>query len=379
MADPFTIIGTTGAVVGIIDVLGKSISALREIHERWKDADFMLLNLAAQLTALRAALREIQTWIDSKTGEPHHQLVMDLDLSMACCKMLVAKIDKSISELQVTAAHNLDFGSKIKVVFGNKTMDSLQKMVERQTNALTLLLSACNCNTSREQKALLAKPTTRKMFKQVRDDSSSLYVLCDSSSLYSRCTDNLSKISMIFQFDRELFLSRPYSRAIRSSVRDSLRQTLMLSRLSKVSKGRGRAVDEDPESASPVPNTKYRILLSEKPHVNLVQDRFYTQTHHNYCNYMTFPQKILVESRDVVRRQILKCIKVMIDIRSRTPTTEQDKKLDGLVERLRQEMRKIGPDDAEISSEVATAISALCAVENFVTLVPRMPKTITHD
>jgi|SRR5579862_3720083 len=144
MADPITILGTAGAVTDIIGVVGKTVKSLRDLHDRWRDADFTVLNLITQLTALKAALSKIQEWIDSDPAEQHHQLVMDLDMSMTCCRMLISKMDAQVSELHRTADEALDLGSRIKIVFGNKANEDLQKVIERQISALNLLLTACN-------------------------------------------------------------------------------------------------------------------------------------------------------------------------------------------------------------------------------------------
>jgi membrane-bound ClpP family serine protease len=144
MADPITIIGAAGAVANIIDVLGKTINALRELHNRWKEADFTFINLIAQLTALKAALNQIQEWIDSDVVEPYHQLVMDLEVSVSCCRMLIDKMDSQVSELSRKADYTLESKSKMTLIVKSGTLEELQKMVERQTIALTLLLSACS-------------------------------------------------------------------------------------------------------------------------------------------------------------------------------------------------------------------------------------------
>jgi membrane-bound ClpP family serine protease len=144
MADPITIIGAAGAVANIIDVLGKTINALRELHNRWKEADFIFINLIAQLTALKAALNQIQEWIDSDVVEPYHQLVMDLEVSVSCCRMLIDKMDSQVSELSRKADYTLESKSKMTLIVKSGTLEELQKMVERQTIALTLLLSACS-------------------------------------------------------------------------------------------------------------------------------------------------------------------------------------------------------------------------------------------
>ena len=144
MADPISIIGTFGAVANIIEVVSKTISTIREIRDEWNEADLTFLSLAAQLTALKAALTKIKEWTDNEFGDPHHQLVMDLDVSMSCCRMLIGKIDILLSELHQTANKTLDFSSKVKLVFGSKTIDDVQKLIEQQTSALTLLLTVCN-------------------------------------------------------------------------------------------------------------------------------------------------------------------------------------------------------------------------------------------
>jgi hypothetical protein len=143
MADPISIIGTFGAAANIIEVLGKTISTIRELRDEWKEADLTYLSLAAQLTALKAALTKIKEWTDNELGDPHHQLVMDLDVSMSCLRMLIGKIDTLLSKLHQTADETLDLSSKVKLVFGNKNIDDVQKLIERQTSALTFLLTAC--------------------------------------------------------------------------------------------------------------------------------------------------------------------------------------------------------------------------------------------
>lgn len=86
--------------------------------------------------------------------------------------------------------------------------------------------SYCSKNTS-EQRVLLEKSSSRKVLNKVKDDSSSLFVLRDTTSFYSRWTkytDNSSKLSIIFSFDRELFVSKVYERAMRGFAKESIRR-----------------------------------------------------------------------------------------------------------------------------------------------------------
>lgn len=144
MADPISVIGSVGAICNIIDVVGKAIVTINELQGKWRDADLTFISLTSQLTALRAALAKIQDWMDSDLQDVHHQLVMDLDVSLSCCKLLVGKIDTFLSELDHTTDTTMDFTSKAKLIFGNYNMEDVQKLIERQTTALNLLLTACN-------------------------------------------------------------------------------------------------------------------------------------------------------------------------------------------------------------------------------------------
>jgi hypothetical protein len=144
MADPVSIIGAVGSVLTIIDVVSKAIKCINEHRGRWKEADFTFLSLISQLGALRVALVKIQEWMDRQDEEPHHQLVMDLNNAISFCQMLAIKLDAVVGELrETTDAPPLQSARKMKIVLGNRDIEQLQKLIERQTGVLTLLLTAC--------------------------------------------------------------------------------------------------------------------------------------------------------------------------------------------------------------------------------------------
>ena len=145
MVEPATVVGTAGAAAGIIGSLAAAIKYLYELRGRWTGAGFALENLIAQLVALKAALQRIDEWMQSATtAELHHQLVMDLGSSIACCRHLVAKMESCVSRLHQDTQGRLVNASKVKFIFGATSVDTLQKMLERQTNAMTLMLTVCN-------------------------------------------------------------------------------------------------------------------------------------------------------------------------------------------------------------------------------------------
>jgi hypothetical protein len=144
MAEVLAVIGTIGAVCNIVDVIGKTMSVIGELQSRWKTADLGLLSLVSQLTALRAALTQIERWLENNTEHMHHQLTMDLDISLSCCRLLATELEAFFTQLHASPDHALTAMGKIRVVLGRQGANDIQKFIEHQVSSLTLLLTACN-------------------------------------------------------------------------------------------------------------------------------------------------------------------------------------------------------------------------------------------
>jgi hypothetical protein len=144
MAEVLAVVGSIGAILNIIDATNKAIMAIHNLCAQWQNADLVVLSLASQLSAFKAALRRIQTWLDSEVPAAHHQLVMDLDETLSFCNILAIKIDALSAEWESLLEDPRNIASRWKVTVGSKGLDNVLVLVERQTSALTLLLTACN-------------------------------------------------------------------------------------------------------------------------------------------------------------------------------------------------------------------------------------------
>ncbi|KAF2108860.1 G-protein alpha subunit-domain-containing protein [Lophiotrema nucula] len=223
MADPISILGATASVVQIIDVLVRSVSTINSLTDQWKDADIALLSFTTQLITLKAAIEEIRDWMEINSHDLHHQLVMDLDGAIQCCKVLTDRIDRELQSLGAPTLHGrLGFTSRSRILMKGKKMTDIQKMIETQTSALMLLLMACNSKTLGAQCNTLSQTSTRKIFTSMKQDSASLIVLYDDASMITSWSDNLSKLSAMFDFDAELFASKVYASVIRNPLKLSL-------------------------------------------------------------------------------------------------------------------------------------------------------------
>ena len=85
-----------------------------------------------------------------------------------------------------------------------------------------------------EQKGILERQENRQLLERVKDDSSSLVVLWDASSLYSKptlATDRSSQLSRVFpNLDAELMSTAVYQKAVRSLFKRSTRRSQKLDR-----------------------------------------------------------------------------------------------------------------------------------------------------
>jgi hypothetical protein len=142
--EPFTLLATAGAVANIVAILGRSLVVVAELRSEWTDADLAILSFETQLATLRTALTKVMEWVENHYSEdPHHQLVMDLDRCVACCRLLISKVDGDIQPFQNNPTP-MDRRKKFKMLLKTKHFKTTQRMIEQQTNALTLLLTACN-------------------------------------------------------------------------------------------------------------------------------------------------------------------------------------------------------------------------------------------
>ena len=144
--DAVTIIGLAASVVNIVDVIAKSIKNLRDLQQKWEAADWTVNSLITQLSTLSTALRRIETWISTVLcKEPqHNQLVEQLGESLDGCWSLVKFMYDNLQFLDWTEVNNLTSLAKIKAVFHDGAIKECAIHLDRQTNALTLLLTALN-------------------------------------------------------------------------------------------------------------------------------------------------------------------------------------------------------------------------------------------
>ena len=115
---PVSVIGLVGAVVGIVNVVGHSAVLLSNLRARLRAADLTVTLLIGQLNTVKAALRQIQLWLEETSTEEsnHFQLSLDLESSVSSCRILVELIDNQLSMLEWDEKDILKFESRARII-----------------------------------------------------------------------------------------------------------------------------------------------------------------------------------------------------------------------------------------------------------------------
>ena len=100
---------------------------------------------------------------------------MDLDLSLQAAQLHMDFIGSKISKLRTkNAVIALEFRSKVKAIFESDSVVMCLERLNHQTTALNLLITVLTSKSVTEQKAVLQRSNTRKVFKQIQEDKASL-------------------------------------------------------------------------------------------------------------------------------------------------------------------------------------------------------------
>lgn len=91
-----SIVGVAGSIVGVIDVISRSLNCLLGIHTKYKRVSLTITLLIGQLSTLKAALNEILAWTNKNlvTAPQHERLVLDFQVSLNGCRVLMQILDE---------------------------------------------------------------------------------------------------------------------------------------------------------------------------------------------------------------------------------------------------------------------------------------------
>ncbi|KAI1277180.1 G-alpha-domain-containing protein [Xylaria sp. FL0933] len=215
--DPVSIVQIVGTAVSLGDVVIKCIVGLRSLKNKYHDAPLVVSTIIGQLYMVQSALDQLAIWNKPEHGRDprYRQLAWQIDNALDCFSPLVTTLERRLSDVELmTTTQRLAF------LWGEKETSDFSILLDRQVNALNLLLQAVQCNTLAEQQDLLLREESKSILQQAKDCSSSVIGHEDSASFIS---ENTAGISLMFDFDAVILASRIYQQAGRSHLRQAIR------------------------------------------------------------------------------------------------------------------------------------------------------------
>ncbi|EXJ58444.1 hypothetical protein A1O7_05869 [Cladophialophora yegresii CBS 114405] len=238
-------LGVVAGVTSIVSIIGKSVVALNQLRQKYRDAELNITLLTGQLRIIQRALLQVQGWAQNLQGDSqHYQLLLDLSDAVAHCKLLVEYIHNQISKFQWGDDALLGPGSKVIYLLEDQATKDCLARLALHINTLNLCLTATRCLTPQDQGQLLHRKASRKVFDRAKDDATSLIGFRDSAS-FATFRTNLStdtKFSRTFDFDGLLLRHKIYQNTFRSMLRRANSPTEERA----VKRGQRRALSDTP-------------------------------------------------------------------------------------------------------------------------------------
>ena len=103
--EPISIIGLAGSVLGIVDIIGRTVSSLRTIQTKYETADLAASLVIAQLSTVKAALGQVMELANSEhfLKFHHQQLLDDLATVLEGCKTISLALEEKVNQFNKMA------------------------------------------------------------------------------------------------------------------------------------------------------------------------------------------------------------------------------------------------------------------------------------
>ncbi|KAI9701581.1 MAG: hypothetical protein M1836_001637 [Candelina mexicana] len=225
--EPISVLGAAASAITVVQLCTDSLEALFQLRDKYKNADLTVRLLITQLSTLRTALSQISEWVNDSVHDATSELVLDLTTSLDGCRFLMETLNDRLKCLESDDAKPLTMRKRTLMIWREKERTDFLALLGHNIAALQLLLTAMSCRSQSRQAMILQKSNSQEIIRKARDGTSSLLWLRDDESQGTRksvCTENSDLLESSFAFDREVFSSRAYLTAMKSSMKRSVRE-----------------------------------------------------------------------------------------------------------------------------------------------------------
>lgn len=143
--DPISFIGTLASAGTIVVAITKCAHTLARLRGRFQQADITLRLLLAELSAVKAALVQVEDWANynASNSPVNENLASGFSESLDGCQLAMDLLGEEVARLAAGFTDNEDdFGARMKTVWNEASMKDHQQRLHGQIAALQLLLQA---------------------------------------------------------------------------------------------------------------------------------------------------------------------------------------------------------------------------------------------
>ncbi|KAI1111149.1 G-protein alpha subunit-domain-containing protein [Nemania sp. NC0429] len=220
--DPVTIVQIVGTVVSLTDVVLKCVTRLSALKARYHDAPIIITSMVGQLHIVRIAQEQLSPLISRNFGHDprYRQLASQIGNALDSFGPILLALSQHLDQYEDSSADQMTSRRRMGFVRSEKEMTNLSILLDRQVNALNLLLQAIQCQTWAQQSDVISEMESQSILRLAQDCSSSIVGLEDVASFIS---ENTAAISTQFEFDDILRTTLLYQAAERSHLRQAIR------------------------------------------------------------------------------------------------------------------------------------------------------------
>ncbi|KAI1359072.1 G-protein alpha subunit-domain-containing protein [Xylaria arbuscula] len=216
--DPATVFQIVGTVVSLGDVVIKCIARLSTLKAQFHDAPIIVTSMIGQLHMVKIAQDQLST---ASTNDPrYYQLAAHIGNALDSFSLILLTLSQQLDRYEGIRAEQMPTKTRLGFLNGEREMTNLSILLDRQVNALNLLLQAIQCTTWTQLSEVMTREESQSIIRLAQDCSSSLLGLDDVASFISEST---AAISAQFEFDDVLRSTLLYKTAERSHLRQAIR------------------------------------------------------------------------------------------------------------------------------------------------------------
>lgn len=141
--DPISIIGVVGSVIGVADIIARSLKGLVSLKAVYRSAELLVTIVIGHLHTVEAILGEIREWLKTLNGDSGYvDLLWKIDMAVTCCAVIAEALSEKVDSLQRGASKGLTAKGKLLYLLGENEIKEMNAHLGTQVQALHILVDA---------------------------------------------------------------------------------------------------------------------------------------------------------------------------------------------------------------------------------------------